>query len=191
MTGFIPLTSDEKDELLQTARRSIELAVSHRPLPEIVLTDYSSTLQALGASFVTLTKAGDLRGCIGTIEAYQPLVQDVCEHAVCAALSDYRFYPVRPEDVPQLKIEISRLSSLSPVPYDQPDELLLLIQPCVDGVVFMDGVNRATFLPQVWEKIDTTEEFLGCLAQKLGAPPDYWRRKKFAVYTYRVEKISE
>jgi hypothetical protein len=103
MTGFIPLTSDEKDELLQTARRSIELAVSRRPLPEIVLTDYSSTLQALGASFVTLTQAGELRGCIGAIEAYQPLVQDVCEHAVCAALSDYRFYPVRPEDVPQLK----------------------------------------------------------------------------------------
>jgi uncharacterized protein len=191
MTGFIPLMPDEKEQLLQVARRSIELAVSRRPLPDIAMTDYSSTLQAFGASFVTLTKAGELRGCIGTIEAYQPLVQDVCEHAVCAAMSDYRFYPVRPDDVPRLRIEISRLSSLSPVPYDQPDELLRLIQPCVDGVVFIDGVNRATFLPQVWEKIDTIEEFLSCLAQKLGAPSDYWRRKKFEVYTYRVEKICE
>jgi uncharacterized protein len=144
-----------------------------------------------GASFVTLTQSGELRGCIGTIDAYQPLVQDVCEHAVSAAVDDYRFYPVLPEDVPLLRIEISRLSPLKKLAYRHPEDLLTLLQPDVDGVVLREGFRRATFLPQVWEKIETVEVFLEHLSRKMGAPPDYWRRKKLEVFTYQVEKFCE
>jgi uncharacterized protein len=191
MTTFVPLAECEKADLLLVARQSIQCAVSRLPLPELTLSDYSEALQMQGASFVTLTQSGELRGCIGTIDAYQPLVQDVCEHAVSAAVDDYRFYPVLPEDVPLLRIEISRLTPLKKLVYRQPEELLRLLQPCVDGVVLREGFRRATFLPQVWEKIDTVEAFLEHLSRKMGAPHDYWRRKKLEVFTYQVEKFCE
>jgi uncharacterized protein len=191
MTAFHPLTEREKSDLLRVARQAIHHTVNRFPLPELALTDFSETLQKQGASFVTLMQAGDLRGCIGTIEAYQPLVQDVCEHAISAAVNDYRFYPVQPEDVPQLKIEISRLSPLKKLDYKQPEDLLVLLHPHMDGVVFREGLRRATFLPQVWEKIDTTEAFLEHLSTKMGASADYWRRKKLEVFTYQVEMFCE
>ena len=87
------LSQDEKHILLSLARQSIELAVNQLPLPELDLESYSPLLRENGASFVTLTEGGELRGCIGALEPYQPLVQDVCEHAVSAAMEDYRFHP--------------------------------------------------------------------------------------------------
>ena len=97
-----PLTESEKQTLLMLARQSIELAVHKQPLPYLNPENYSPALQADGASFVTLTIDGELRGCIGALEAYQPLVQDVCEHAAAAALEDYRFPPVRGAEVDKL-----------------------------------------------------------------------------------------
>jgi uncharacterized protein len=191
MNSFVPLTNDDRRDLLHVARQSIESAVNRSLVPEFVLQDFSQVLQAPGASFVTLMQFGELRGCIGAIEAYQPLVQDVCEHAVSAALDDYRFSPVQPEDVSHLKIEISRLSAPEKLEYQEPCDLLSLLQPRLDGVVLRDGHRRATFLPQVWEKVDTVEEFLSHLSRKLGAPSDYWRRKKLEVFTYRVEMFCE
>lgn len=105
-----PLSEEERRLLLQLARRSIEAAVNGKPLPEIRAEDYPARLFEPGVCFVTLTDArGELRGCVGALEAYQPLVEDVREHAVAAALEDYRFPPVRPHEVDHLKIEISRL----------------------------------------------------------------------------------
>ena len=83
-----PLTDDEKRILLKLARQSIELAAGHHPLPILVLSEFSAPLQQEGASFVTLTENGELRGCVGALEPYQPLVQDVCEHAAAAAMDD-------------------------------------------------------------------------------------------------------
>jgi uncharacterized protein len=191
MSSFVPLTDDDKRDLLRVARQSIESAVNCSLLPQFLLQDFSQVLQAPGASFVTLMQLGELRGCVGAIEAYQPLVQDVCEHAVSAAMDDYRFSPVQPEDVPHLSIEISRLTVPEKLDYQEPQDLLTLLQPHTDGVVMRDGHRRATFLPQVWEKVDTVEEFLGHLSRKMGAPSDYWRRKKLEVFTYRVEMFCE
>lgn len=191
MTAYVPLTDKDKCVLLHVARQAIHNTVNRLTLPELKLSDYSKVLQEIGASFVTLTEAGNLRGCIGTIDPYQPLVQDVCEHAISAALEDYRFYPVQPEDVPYIRIEISRLSPLKKLEYSQSQDLLVLLHPGMDGVVIRDGLRRATFLPQVWEKIDTVEGFLEQLCYKMGAQGDYWRRKKLDVYIYQVEKFSE
>jgi uncharacterized protein len=191
MSTFPPLTAKDKSELLVVARRAVHVAVERINPPELTLSDYSEVLQAVGASFVTLTQAGQLRGCIGTIEPYQSLVQDVCEHAASAALEDYRFSPVQPADVPFLRIEISRLSPLEKLDYRDPDDLITMLRPYKDGVVLRDGFRRATFLPQVWEKIDSVESFLDHLSTKMGAPTDYWRRKRLEIFTYQVEKFCE
>ncbi len=187
----VDLSPEERSILLRLARRSIDLAVNGRPLPRLVLSDYSAPLRENGASFVTLTEQGELRGCIGALEAYQPLVQDVCEHAVAAAQEDYRFTPVQPFEVTRLKIEISRLTPPDILKYSAPEELLRLLRPGVDGVVLRDGVRRATFLPQVWEKIPQPADFLGQLCRKMGAPADLWRTKPLQVSIYQVEEFAE
>ncbi len=186
-----PLTAEDKKRLLTLARRSIELAVGGQRLPELNLADFSEQLRQPGSSFVTLTIEGGLRGCIGSLETYQPLVEDVRQHAVAAALQDYRFPPVRAEEVGRLRIEISRLTPPQPLEYRTPEELLDRLRPGVDGVVLRDGVHRATFLPQVWEKIPHKEQFLAHLCQKMGAPPDWWRRNPLEVMIYRVEEFRE
>jgi uncharacterized protein len=185
------LSEDEKNTLLRLARQSIELAVNRHPLPRLNLAEYSPLLGENGASFVTLTEGGDLRGCIGALEPYQPLVQDVCEHAAAAALDDYRFTPVTPSEIPMLEIEISRLTPPQRLAYDSPADLLAKLRPMIDGVVLRDGMHRATFLPQVWEKLPDAELFLAQLCQKMGAPSSLWRRKPLEVYTYQVEEFRE
>lgn len=187
----IPLTLEEKHLLLRLARQSIQLVTSRCPLPTLNLAEYSQTLREVGASFVTLTEYGELRGCIGALEAYQPLVQDVCEHAAAAALEDYRFQPVRADEVAHLEIEISRLTPPVPLEYERPEDLLRLLRPGIDGVVLRDGIRRSTFLPQVWEKVDRPEEFLSHLCMKMGAPANLWQRKILTVSTYQVEEFRE
>jgi AmmeMemoRadiSam system protein A len=186
-----PLTDKEKKILLKLARQSIELAVAGHPLPHLDLEDYSPNLKEQGASFVTLTEDGDLRGCIGALEPYQPLVQDVCEHAVAAALDDFRFSPVTPYEVSRLVIEISRLTVPQSLQYEHPQDLPNRLKAGSDGVILRDGIRRATFLPQVWEKLPDPVEFLSHLCQKMGAPADLWNRKLLQVFTYQVEEFQE
>jgi AmmeMemoRadiSam system protein A len=186
-----PLNASEKEYLLKLARQSIEMAVSRRGLPEILPEELTPNLKAEGASFVTLTEYGELRGCIGALSAYQSLAEDVREHAVAAALDDYRFRPVQAQEVPFLKIEVSRLTPPEPLNYQSPEELPALLHPGVDGVILRDGAMRATFLPQVWEKLPEPEDFLAHLCQKMGAAPNHWRKKVLQVQIYHVEEWSE
>ncbi len=187
------LTDDEKDLLLKIAREAIQIATLGKDLPVLEISGYSENLQSDGASFVTLNQKNDgqLRGCIGALEAYQPLVLDVQYHAVAAALEDYRFQPVSPAEVPNLKIEISRLTSPVPLIYSNPEELSKLIRPGIDGVTLRDGFRRATFLPQVWEQLSNPEVFLEHLCGKMGARSDLWRRKVLEVSVYQVEEFHE
>lgn len=187
----LPLTSEEKNLLLKLARHSIELAVNGAPQPVIKLNEFTPSLQEYGAVFVTLTEEGELRGCIGALEPFQPLVQDVCEHAAAAALEDFRFPPVHPHEVEQLEIEISRLTPQVPLPYGRPEELARLLRPGIDGVVLRDGSRRATFLPQVWEKVESPAEFLSHLCMKMGVPANYWQKKVLQVSIYQVEEFKE
>ncbi|NPV56974.1 MAG: AmmeMemoRadiSam system protein A [Anaerolineae bacterium] len=186
-----PLNDADKVILLALARRTLESVVHRQGLPVLRLKDYSSDLQAPGASFVTLTREGDLRGCIGALEAYQPLVQDVCEHAGAAALEDYRFPPVRAEELPHIQIEISRLTPPQPMVYISPDDLLRQLRPGIDGVILRDGGRRATFLPQVWEKLPDPFDFLSHLCQKMGASPNHWQKRQLEVQIYQVEEFHE
>ncbi|BCY18710.1 hypothetical protein hrd7_25590 [Leptolinea sp. HRD-7] len=184
------ISDSDRAFLLGLARKSIEAATQGKRLDP---SDYKipTKLMELGASFVTLTINGALRGCIGTLEAYQPLYLDVIEHAAAAAMDDFRFNPVQPDEVPAIRIEISVLSQPEPLDYTGPDDLLQRLRPGIDGVVIKDGRKRATFLPQVWEQIPDRQDFLSHLCLKMGASAELWRTKNLAVYTYQVEEFHE
>ena len=185
------LSEGERSYLLKIARESLEKSVNGLPLPHLDLNSLPPLLRAPGASFVTLTFKGQLRGCIGALEPYQSLAEDVREHAVAAALQDYRFPPVQPNEVADIEIEISHLTPSMILKYENPAELLKQLRPRIDGVVLRDGMRRATFLPQVWENIPDAEEFLAHLCVKMGAPADLWFRKKLDVRIYQVEEFHE
>ncbi|MBN2385879.1 MAG: AmmeMemoRadiSam system protein A [Anaerolineales bacterium] len=185
------LTPEEKQTLLQLARQALEAGVRGQALPPLDLEGLTPALRAEGASFVTLTRGGALRGCIGALEPYQPLAEDVREHARAAALEDYRFPPVQESELAGIEVEVSRLTVPVPLAYRQPGDLLEKLRPGVDGVILRDGVRRATFLPQVWEKIPDPQEFLSNLCSKMGARPDTWRLRLLTVLTYQVEEFHE
>lgn len=185
------LSQQEKKFLLNLARSSIERAVKRQPLPEIVLDDLSDILRTDGAAFVTLTKDKRLRGCIGALEAYQPLVMDVREHAATAAMEDYRFAPVSASELTSISIEISRLTQPNALEYADAEALITLLRPDIDGVILSDGLRRATFLPQVWEQLPNPEDFLSHLCHKMGSSPGAWRHKHLVVSTYQVEEFHE
>ncbi|HCS37973.1 MAG TPA: AmmeMemoRadiSam system protein A [Anaerolineaceae bacterium] len=186
-----PLSNHEKDFLLTLARQTIVKAVNNQPLPTWNDADLTDAMKQKGASFVTLTKDGDLRGCIGSLEAYQSLIEDVRDHARQAALEDYRFPPVKDAEIPRLHIEISRLTPSFPLKYHNPEDLPGLLNPNVDGVILKDGFRRATFLPQVWQQLPKAEEFLSHLCTKMGAASDLWLRKVLEVSIYHVEEFEE
>jgi uncharacterized protein len=185
------LSADEQSLLLKLARQALEAGVRGESLPLINPQALPRNLRQPGASFVTLTRYGDLRGCVGALEPYQPLAEDVREHAIAAALQDFRFPPVQPSELPEIKVEISRLTLPKDLDYVSPEDLLTRLRPGVDGVTLIEGRMRATFLPQVWEKLPDAPTFLNHLCRKMGAPEDLWRRKKLRVQTYQVEEFHE
>jgi AmmeMemoRadiSam system protein A len=185
------LTLEEQKTLLRVAREAMECAVKGERLPPLDPSTLSSNLREQGASFVTLTIRGQLRGCIGALEAYQPLAEDVREHAIAAALQDPRFPQVGKDELRRIQIEVSRLTRPIPLEYKDAKDLLSKLRPHVDGVILRDGFHRATFLPQVWEKIPNPPEFLANLCYKMGASRDLWQTRHLDVFVYQVEEFHE
>ncbi len=185
------LTDGEKQTLLRIAREAIENAVKGKLASPIDQTSLTQTLREQGSSFVTLTIHGELRGCIGALEAYQPLAEDVHEHAIAAALNDPRFPPLTKKELSRIQIEVSRLTPPQELEYADADDLLKKIRPHVDGVILKHGKRRATFLPQVWEKIPDSVEFLEQLCYKMGERGNLWREANLQVCTYQVEEFHE
>jgi AmmeMemoRadiSam system protein A len=185
------LSDDERKNLLQLAREALSEGVQGKILKPLELEGLPDQLTRPGATFVTLTKENDLRGCIGSLEAKRPLVEDVRVHAVAAAMEDFRFPPVNEDEVDQILIEISRLTTPQPIEPKNEQDLLSQIRPGVDGVILKSGTRRATFLPQVWNKVPEVELFLEMLCRKMGSPPDCWREHDIQVFTYQVEKFRE
>lgn len=185
------LTLDEQKTLLRLAREAMEHGVKREKLPPLDGSVLTPHLREEGASFVTLTVRGQLRGCIGALEPYQSLAEDVREHAVAAALEDPRFPKVSERELNGIQIEVSRLTRPVPLDYKDAADLLSQLRPHVDGVILRDGFRRATFLPQVWEKIPDAAEFLGNLCYKMGVNPDLWRTKHLDVLIYQVEEFHE
>jgi uncharacterized protein len=177
-------TKEEKSILLNTADNAIKFGLTNHKMIPIKLEDYPEKLREPGASFVTLEINNQLRGCIGTLEAYQPLIQDIAQNAYAAAFRDPRFYPLTPEEYPNTTKHISVLSAPQPILFDSEQDLLKKIRPGVDGLILSDNGYRGTFLPAVWESLTTPELFLQHLKRKAGLTEDYWSNTiKVARYT--------
>lgn len=187
------LTFEEQKFLLRLARESMERGVKGQELPALDLDSLPLHLREEGSSFITLASRGQLRGCIGSLEAHQPLSEDVRAHAIAAALKDPRFPAVKEDELSAIQIEISRLTRPVPLEYKDAMDLLSKLRPYEDGVILCDygAYHRATFLPQVWEKVPNRAEFLSNLCYKMGLDPDLWRRQHFEVLTYQVEEFHE
>jgi AmmeMemoRadiSam system protein A len=125
------------------------------------------------------------------LQASLPLVEDVVVHARAAATEDFRFAPVRPDEAAGIEIEISILSEPAPFEYRDAQDLMARLRPGVDGVILVSGLHRATFLPQVWEKVPHASRFLDLLCEKAGLPPRAWRTAHPDILTYQVQSFHE
>lgn len=147
-------------------------------------------LQEPGATFVTLVRNGELRGCIGSLEAKRPLATDVRENARAAAFRDPRFKPLTAAEWADTRVEVSLLSALEPLEFDSEAALLDALRPGTDGVLVEYGYHRSTFLPQVWEQLPEPRGFMASLRRKAGLPPDFWE-PGLKVWRYTVSKWRE
>jgi AmmeMemoRadiSam system protein A len=183
------LTPDEREVLLDLALRSIEHGLDEgRALP-VRPEDYPERLHAERATFVTLHRGGLLRGCIGHLEAFQPLVRDVADNAWAAAFRDPRFPPLGRGEMPGLRLHISVLSPPQPLTFDSEAGLLAQIRPGVDGLILQDGMARGTFLPSVWESLPRVEDFWVHLKRKAGLPARHWSAT-LRVFRYQTESFG-
>jgi AmmeMemoRadiSam system protein A len=176
---------EERLILLNTARDTINYCLKQRvESMAINLNDYSAHLREPRACFVTLHLNGHLRGCIGSLQAHQPLILDVIHNAYNAAAHDPRFMPVSIAEAPKLTIDISVLSVPEPMSFDSEQDLLAQIRPSIDGLILSDAGHRGTFLPSVWEQLPDKTDFLNHLKQKAGLPTNYWSN------TIKVERYT-
>ena len=172
--------------LLERARQAIEVELGTRggaPRDD-------PALERRGATFVTLTVKGELRGCMGSVRAHRSLREDVAANAVAAATRDPRFTPVTPDELKDVRVEVSLLSEPKFLDFSNEEQLLTQVRPGVDGLMLFAGCRSATFLPQVWEKLPDPALFLAGLKQKAGLSPDRPAENLMAA-TYTVQKWEE
>jgi AmmeMemoRadiSam system protein A len=181
----------ERTALLKLARLSLIAAANHQPPPSPSSEMLTPRLIEPRACFVTLNIHENLRGCTGVLVARASLLEEVISTTAQTALHDPRFHPVIPAEVDQIEIEISVLTTPMRLPDFSPGDLPKLIKPFIDGVILYRGFNRATFLPQVWQKIPDPAQFLDALCQKAGLLQDSWRMPGIEVDIYQVEEFSE
>lgn len=180
-------SSAEKQQLLELARAAIASQLAGKPAPAL---PENPRLHQAGACFVTLESSGSLRGCIGSLEARRPLVEDVLHNARAAAFEDPRFPPLSHAELPGVEISISVLTPPEAFPVKNETDLLQLLRPGVDGLLLEDGACRATFLPSVWEQLPAPAIFLAQLKRKAGLPTHYWS-PTIRFSRYRTIEFSE
>lgn len=178
--------ADRAGNLIAVARHAIatELGAAAPPFHD------DPRLHERGACFVTLTLNGELRGCIGSLEARGPLLRDIEHNARAAAFGDPRFSPLSSEEYPHIAVEISLLSPTEPLQFGSEAEALAGLRPGIDGVVFEYRHLRGTFLPQVWEQLPRPQQFIARLKQKCGLPANFWS-DEVKLSRYTVDKFVE
>ena len=178
--------------MLRLARDAIAFALANgRARPFVVdPEDYPEPLREERSCFVTLTTGGQLRGCIGSLEAHRPLVNDLASNARAAAFSDPRFPPLSPAEFERLEIHISILEPAAPMHFDSEEDLVGQLRPGIDGLIIEDLGRRGTFLPSVWEQLPSAEIFLQHLKQKAGLPAEHWSGT-LRMWRYTTESFGE
>lgn len=182
------MSIDQGKILLPIARAAIARVLQ---APHIIATDETAPwLTESGASFITLTQSGELRGCIGTLQAHRSLLADVKSNAVSAALRDTRFLPLTREEFATVQVEVSLLTTPQPLGFADEADALAQLRPGIDGVVFEYGHYCSTFLPQVWESLAQPYLFLAMLKRKAGLPDNFWA-EDIKLSRYTVTKWRE
>ena len=175
------------------------LPIARAAISQVLDVPYSADenapwLAEYGACFVTLTQQGELRGCIGTLQAHRPLLDDVKANAVAAALHDPRFPALRAEELDYTDVEISLLSPATAMDFGSEADALAQLRPGIDGVIFQYGHYRSTFLPQVWEQLPQAHDFMAHLKHKAGLPPAFWAEEvklsRYEVIKWREQDFS-
>ena len=184
------ISSANRQLLIGVARQAIRYGLDAARPPSVDPAAYPETVREPAATFVTLQIAGELRGCIGRLQAQRPMVEDVAENAFGAAFRDSRFPPLTAAEWPDLDIHISVLTPPTPLPVTDEAELLATLRPGRDGLIIEDGQRRATFLPSVWETLPDKARFLAHLKLKAGMPADYWS-PTLRFYRYETESFSD
>ena len=172
--------------LLIIARNAIgarfgRAAAAFTPQPE---------LAAAGATFVTLTQNGQLRGCIGSLEPYRALAEDVAENALAAAFRDPRFAPLAADELAHTRVEVSLLGAARAIDFADENDAIAQLRPGIDGLILGYGSRRATFRPQVWETLPEARRFVAQLKLKAGLPADFWA-PGISLARYEVKKWKE
>ncbi|MDO8438442.1 MAG: AmmeMemoRadiSam system protein A [Nitrosomonadaceae bacterium] len=187
------MSTDQGKILLPIARAAIA-HVLHAPYPAAA-DETAAWLAEPGASFITLTQSGELRGCIGTLQPHRPLLADVKSNAVSAALHDPRFLPLTLEEFVTVQVEVSLLTAPQPLGFADEADALAQLRPGTDGVVFEYGRYRSTFLPQVWESLAQPHLFLAMLKRKAGLPDNFWaedvKLSRYTVTKWRETDLDE
>jgi MEMO1 family protein len=185
------LQADQGQELVRLAKHALQAALGVASQPVLPQALY---LLASGACFVTLSKNGALRGCIGSLQAHRSLMEDVVHNAQAAAFSDTRFTPVTADELPDIAIEVSVLTAPIALIFTNEAHALWQLQPLRDGVIFAVEVNgqhyRSTFLPQVWGQLPDVHQFMAQLKMKAGLPANFWL-PEVQLQTYRVQEFHE
>ena len=184
------ISSTQGARLLELARSTLEhrLGISS-VLRRSGLDDEPLQLQC--GTFVTLKIKDTLRGCIGNLEADGTIVDSIERNALQAAFHDHRFQPLTTEELGDVHIDISILSTPKPLVYQDGDDLVSRLRPEIDGVILRHGAKRATFLPQVWSQLPDPALFLDHLCQKAGLPPSLWKTEHPDIYVYQVQCFEE
>lgn len=189
LTQFIKIDRTNQQQLLDLALRSIKFGAQHQTHYPVQVRDYPLPLQEEAASFVSLLLKHQLRGCIGTLKALYPLAESVSRNAYSAAYHDPRFRPLDQSLIDLLTIEISIVSTPTPLQVSNEEQLLRALTPHQDGLILTEGTQQATFLPSVWEQLPEPKQFLQQLKKKAGFRENYWS-DKIQLQTYETFKFS-
>lgn len=190
-----PMSSTEPDLapyyplLLRLARHSIDYGMKQGARPAVNTGSHDPPLRHRRASFVTLNHNHQLRGCIGSLQARQPLAENIVANAYSAAFCDPRFPRLDPSEIENLSLHVSVLSPPAELGCETEAELLAMIRPGKDGLILQDGEYRATFLPAVWKSIPAAEEFIARLKLKAGMNASHWSATTRA-FRYTAEEFG-
>lgn len=189
------LTPEQGATLVKLARNTLarqfdrEIEPAEAQTLDALLADHA--LQARCGTFVTLKMDDQLRGCIGSLSASEPLVTGVRDNTINAAFHDPRFSPLSQKELDRVHIEVSVLTEPVDLDYRDADDLLAKLRPGIDGVILKKGAASATFLPQVWDQLPRPEQFLTHLCMKAGLSGAQWRKGDLKIKIYQVQYFEE
>ncbi len=176
------ISEENGKKLLKFARKVIENHVRNPSGDLEVPVVFVQELKEKRGLFCTLTKQGQLRGCIGFPEPTLPLI-NACKEAAISSTHDPRFPDLTKEELLEIKIELSILT--------KPEKITVMQIKEGDGVILRKGMNSGLYLPQVWEQMDDKNEFLNSLSVKAGMSPTAWRSKDVECFKFSVQIFKE